>query len=89
VIRQLPDKITIGEEKLTRQNSPLVKLKAAIAASKQSVYQLSNESGVDEMSISRFRSGTRGIRLKAADKLAKVVGMTLGRVSTTEPSEAN
>ena len=50
-------------------------LKAAIKASDKSAYQIAKESGVDQMSISRFMSGTRDIRLETADKLASVVGL--------------
>ena len=58
----------------------VAQLKAAILASRKSAYQIAQESGVDQMSISRFMAGKRDFRLETAEKLAGVVGMTLAPV---------
>lgn len=53
--------------------------RAAIRSSGMSMYQIAKESGVDQMSISRFMSRARDIRLETADKLASVVGVKFTR----------
>ncbi len=50
-------------------------LRAAIAASPKSVYQICKEAGISQIVVSRFLSGERDIRLATADRLAKAVGV--------------
>jgi hypothetical protein len=54
-------------------------LRAAIAASPKSVYQICKEAGISQIVVSRFLSGERDIRLATADRLAKALGIVVGR----------
>ncbi len=53
-------------------------LKRAIQESGKSVYQIAQDSGVSQIVISRFLSGERDIRMATVDRLAGVLGITLG-----------
>lgn len=50
-------------------------LRSAIKASPKSVYQISKDSGISQIVVSRFLSGERDIRLATADRLATVLGL--------------
>ncbi len=52
-------------------------LRAAIAASPKSVYQICKEAGISQIVVSRFLSGERDIRLATADRLAKALGIAV------------
>jgi transcriptional regulator with XRE-family HTH domain len=52
-------------------------LRAAIAASSKSVYQICKEAGISQIVVSRFLSGERDIRLATADRLAKALGIAI------------
>jgi hypothetical protein len=52
-------------------------LRAAIAASSKSVYQVCKEAGISQIVVSRFLSGERDIRLATADRLAKALGIAV------------
>jgi len=60
-----------GEAPLTQQ------LQAAIAATGQSLYSLSQASGVAAPVLQRFVNGERGITLETAGKLAAHLGLSL------------
>jgi plasmid maintenance system antidote protein VapI len=55
-------------------------IRRAIAESGIPLLKLSQETGVERMSISRFMAGKRTIRLDAADKLAAYFGLELRKV---------
>ena len=61
------------------EGSLCVALKAAIEESDKSVYQIAKEAGISPIMISRFLSGERDLRLATADKLARVLGLTVAR----------
>ncbi|MCI0357068.1 MAG: helix-turn-helix domain-containing protein [Planctomycetaceae bacterium] len=54
-------------------------LRAAIQASPKSVYQICKAAGISQIVVSRFLSGERDIRLATADRLAKALGIVVGR----------
>jgi hypothetical protein len=54
-------------------------LRAAIQACEKSVYQICKEAGISQIVVSRFLSGERDIRLATADRLAKALGIVVGR----------
>jgi plasmid maintenance system antidote protein VapI len=53
-------------------------LKKAIQTSGISVYKIAKKAHVSQIMISRFLSGERDIRMATADRLANVLGLTLG-----------
>lgn len=57
--------------KLTRQ------LKRIMKESGLSQYAMARDSGLSKAALSRFVSGKRGLTLRAADKLAGVLGLDL------------
>jgi len=50
-------------------------LRAAIKRSKEPMLRISQSSGVDRASLSRFASSSRSLRLDKADKLAAYFGI--------------
>jgi hypothetical protein len=52
-------------------------LKQAIRESGRSAYQISKESGIAQIVITRFLSGERDIRMATADKLARALHLQL------------
>jgi hypothetical protein len=52
-------------------------LRKAVQTSPKSVYQLCKEAGISPIVVSRFLAGKRDIRMATADRLARVLGMTL------------
>ena len=54
-------------------------LKAALESSPQSIYKICQEAGISQIVVSRFLSGERDIRLATADRLAKVLGLSVAR----------
>jgi hypothetical protein len=52
-------------------------LKQAIRESRRTVYQISKESGIAQIVITRFLSGERGIRMATTDKLARALNIQL------------
>jgi hypothetical protein len=60
-----------GDVPLTRQ------LQAAIAATGQSLYSISQATGVAAPILQRFVNGERGITLDTAGKLAEFLGLSL------------
>ena len=50
-------------------------LKAAVTASKLSLYAIAKNSGVEYKSLHRFMAGTSGITLDNTAKLCKLFGM--------------
>jgi hypothetical protein len=53
-------------------------LRTAIMSSPKSVYQICKDSGISQIVVSRFLSGERDIRLATADRLARILGITVG-----------
>jgi transcriptional regulator with XRE-family HTH domain len=66
-----------AEPALVEEGALSETLKAAIRASAKSVYQICKEAEISPISVSRFLSGERDIRLATADRLAKVLGLTV------------
>jgi transcriptional regulator with XRE-family HTH domain len=69
-----------GEEMAKKKQAPAVlarTIAAAIRAKGTSAYPVGKASGVSPSIISRFLSGERGLTLRTAEKLAKVLGLTL------------
>lgn len=54
-------------------------LKTALQASPQSIYKICQEAGISQIVVSRFLSGERDIRLATADRLAKVLGLSVAK----------
>lgn len=54
-------------------------LKAALQESPQSIYKICQEAGISQIVVSRFVSGQRDIRLATADRLAKVLGLSVAK----------
>ena len=52
-------------------------IRAACEAYKSSLYALSKESGVDQGQLRRFVAGEQSIGLATAEKLCRVLGITL------------
>jgi hypothetical protein len=50
-------------------------LRQAIAASRLSRYRISQLTGIDQATLSKFMSGHRGLSLKAIDQLGDVLGL--------------
>jgi transcriptional regulator with XRE-family HTH domain len=71
-------------------------LKRAIRESALSRYALSQATGVDQGTLSKFLAGQRGLSLDSVDKLVDALGMTLtfqkkrgaGRVAIDRPSDS-
>jgi len=53
------------------------RLKRAIRESGMSRYAISQASGVDQATLSKFMSGQRGLTLDSVDKLAGVLGLEM------------
>ena len=53
------------------------RLKRAIRESGMSRYAISQASGVDQATLSKFMSGQRGLTLDSVDKLAGVLGLEI------------
>ena len=66
---------------MVRRNSKNVKLsdqiRLAVEASGISQYRLSKEVRISKTSLSRFMRGERGLTLKALDRLADFLGLTI------------
>jgi len=73
--------MSIGEYLNWRKSSgdvPLAnQLRAAIAATGQSLYAIAQHSGVPSPVLQRFVNGQRGITLETAGKLAAYLGLSL------------
>lgn len=54
-------------------------LKAALESSPQSIYKICQEAGISQIVVSRFLSGERDIRLTTADRLAKILGLSVSK----------
>jgi transcriptional regulator with XRE-family HTH domain len=52
-------------------------LRKAIQSSSKSVYQICKEAQISPIVVSRFLAGKRDIRMATADRLARILGMTL------------
>jgi plasmid maintenance system antidote protein VapI len=71
-------------------------LKRAIRESELSCYALSQATGVDQSTLSKFLSGQRGLSLDSVDKLVDALGLTLisqkkrgaSRVAIDRPSNS-
>jgi hypothetical protein len=58
-------------------SSLIAALRSALQTNEKSLYQISREAGVSRIVVSRFLSGERDIRLTTADRLARVLGLSL------------
>jgi transcriptional regulator with XRE-family HTH domain len=77
--RQVKAEFPPAEPQLAEAGALSELLKHAIQSSPKSVYQICKEAGVSQIVVSRFLSGERDIRLATADRLAKVLGLTVGK----------
>ena len=56
-----------------------IALKAALESSPQSIYKICQEAGISQIVVSRFLSGERDIRLATADRLARILGLSVAK----------
>lgn len=68
-----------AQQVLPEAGNIAVALKAALESNPQSIYKICQEAGISQIVVSRFLSGERDIRLATADRLAKILGLSVAR----------
>ena len=85
-----PQPILDQKSRLLYDQAPMAKpklsdeLRAAIEASEMSRYRISQETGIDQATLSRFMAGKGGLGLDGIDQIARLLGLTLATAYTSK-----
>jgi hypothetical protein len=83
ITKELPDLVQRDRMRKEAQEEPTLsgELRRAIHASEQSLSAIASQSGLTTLVLDEFLTGERTLRSDVMDRLAKVLGLRLQRVS--------
>ena len=83
IAKELPDLVQRDRMRKEAQEEPTLsgELRRAIHASEQSLSAIASQSGLTTLVLDEFLTGERTLRSDVMDRLAKVLGLRLQRVS--------